>query len=320
MKTIYLFITQSCNLFCDYCYIKNKDIKMTRETFIEYHKSFPLSYRIAFFGGEPLLNWELITFITEYLKSDDRCEGFDIYSNGLLLTQDMCDFIKTNNINFIWSCDGENTGDTREGATIQEYINIEHLLEQVITETNVMITPDNMNMVGIHKFFLKRFGVFPSLRILRDDVWSNHSVDMYQKEFNKYIDYIIDNPTEIPKWIYRETEYIYKGIIKNEYRPDCKSQLHSDCLMPDGSTHLCPKMALSDVNDEYNDILYEKCKECNINMFCEKQCYEQVLKNGEPIETICKLYNILYHGVMRLDEQIRDNQHQPWINYVRTLI
>lgn len=320
MKTIYLFVTQGCNLSCNYCYIKNEDIKMTRETFLEYYESFPLSYRIAFFGGEPLLNWELITFITEYLKDDHRCEGYDIYSNGLLLTQDICDFITKHHINFIWSCDGMLTGMTRQGADIEDYYNVREYLSQVVSETNVMITPENTEMVDIHKFFVNNFNMLPSLRILRDDVWTEKSVNIYKEKFQEYIGYLVDHPREIPKWIYRETEYIYKGVIKNEYRLDCKSKSHSGCLMPDGSTHLCPKLALSDVKDEYDDILYKKCKECSINTFCEKQCYEQILKNGEPIETICELYKILYHGVIHLDEILQHKQYEPWINYVRTLI
>lgn len=322
MKTITLVITQGCNLSCEYCYIKNEDIKMTREAFLKYHESFPLflSYRIAFFGGEPLLNWELIVYITEYLSQDKRCKGLDIYSNGLLLTQEMCDFIKTNNINFIWSCDGEYTGNTRQGANIQDYYDKMNLLEQVVTETNVMITPDNMNMVDIHTFFKEQFDILPSMRIIRDDIWSNESVVEFMKNFKDYLNYLTIHPDEIPKWIYREIEYIYKGVIKNEYRPDCKTQLHSECLMPDGSIHLCPKMAVSGVKDEYDDILYKKCKDCDVNIFCEKQCYEQVLKNGEPIDTICDIYKILYHGIIEFDENVRGNQYTPWINYVRTLI
>jgi len=75
---------------------------MSRETFLEYYESLPDSpFKIFFFGGEPLINEDLIRFVVEHLKEDERCQGFEIISNGLLLTQEMAEFISEHGIDFM---------------------------------------------------------------------------------------------------------------------------------------------------------------------------------------------------------------------------
>ena len=108
MVTLQIVVTENCNLGCSYCYMKNRNTILSRETFMDFYRSLPSdnTYQIDFFGGEPLLNWDMVEFITETISDDPRFLPSTMPSNGLLLTQDKVNYIKRNNIIYSWSCDG----------------------------------------------------------------------------------------------------------------------------------------------------------------------------------------------------------------------
>ena len=316
MKTIYLVVTEGCNLSCTYCYRQGNSL-MSRETFLEYYQNLPASpFKIFFFGGEPLLNWNLIEFVVTHLQGDERCQGFEIISNGLLLNQQMVDFIKEHNIDFMWSYDG--LSDEREGASRDQYP-IEYI-KQVVTEINTMVTPNNLKILDNH-FFLKQFaGIYPSFRILRDNVWTTEKVDKFRQEFSKYIQHLKEHPDEIPKNIYREVDALYTGVYKNTMRPDCKMFGSTTTLMPNGENPLCYKLYAGSQEDAYNPELYVKCHSCEIKLFCEKGCYEQVLENGEPIDEVCTIYKIMFNEIIKLDDYLQIRGNKMWTNYIRRLV
>jgi uncharacterized protein len=75
-----LCITQECNLACSYCYIPKRPRVMSLETardavdFIFRQAAGMDQFEIGFFGGEPLLEFELIREVTPFIKSRP---GFD---------------------------------------------------------------------------------------------------------------------------------------------------------------------------------------------------------------------------------------------------
>ena len=76
-QTITFIVTEDCNLRCKYCYIthKSSNKKMKFETakkFIDYILTadirFSDSVIIEFFGGEPMLEMQLVDRISDYFK------------------------------------------------------------------------------------------------------------------------------------------------------------------------------------------------------------------------------------------------------------
>ncbi|MCJ7596631.1 MAG: SPASM domain-containing protein [Desulfobacterales bacterium] len=122
--SLYLLLTQSCNLECIYClngiktYKAENNLKMTEEiayTSVEKClKSLNSNGRleIAFFGGEPLLNWPLakkvITYCEETLKEKHRDKEilYHITSNLTFLPSDLIEWAKRYNITFLCDVDG----------------------------------------------------------------------------------------------------------------------------------------------------------------------------------------------------------------------
>lgn len=122
MISIALFVTQSCNLRCVYCYGEHGTYgsltcpEMTEETafktvdyFIE--KSGNFKYlNIHFFGGEPFINFSLIKKTVEYSQQRGNACGkvfiYTVTTNGTLLNDEIIDFLKRNKFKVLVSFDG----------------------------------------------------------------------------------------------------------------------------------------------------------------------------------------------------------------------
>jgi uncharacterized protein len=121
--SLYLLLTQSCNLGCLYCLnggktYKSEKLLMTEE--VAYRSvergldslNSDGKLEIAFFGGEPLLNWPLakkvIRFCEDTLKQrhKEKQAQYHITSNLTFLPDDLIEWAKRYHINFLCDIDG----------------------------------------------------------------------------------------------------------------------------------------------------------------------------------------------------------------------
>lgn len=123
--------TEQCNIRCTYCYfsgnyeqtrvhrpIKNKfsQIQPIIDRFLENHEMAQGAQRaIYFFGGEPLLNFELIKDVILYIrkvaherKMDISNIIYQIATNAMVLNQQIADFLAKHQVNVNVSIDGPN--------------------------------------------------------------------------------------------------------------------------------------------------------------------------------------------------------------------
>lgn len=117
-----LQVTQQCNLRCGYCaysgiYAQNRKHSSKRMNFETAKKAIDFfiertsemdKIHISFYGGEPLLEFDLMRRCVEYAK--DMVEGkeltFGITTNGTLLTDEIVEFLSTNEFHLMISLDG----------------------------------------------------------------------------------------------------------------------------------------------------------------------------------------------------------------------
>lgn len=118
-----IHITDKCNLSCKYCFegclnrpdmtkeIIDRIVDMVSDSvyFRSISKgveSSPLSY--SFFGGEPLVRFDLIKYAVEKIKKNSRkvSSSFGVTTNGTLLSKEIVDFFVDNNFSMILSIDG----------------------------------------------------------------------------------------------------------------------------------------------------------------------------------------------------------------------
>jgi uncharacterized protein len=110
-----LFLTHQCNLRCTYCYVHEK--RGTKMPIEVGHKAIDLALQLAkeklqisFFGGEPLLEWELLTDFHQYGLRRTAERGvrpiFALTTNGMLLDEERLTYLRDNDIKIGYSIDG----------------------------------------------------------------------------------------------------------------------------------------------------------------------------------------------------------------------
>lgn len=126
LNSMFLVITQNCNFGCKYCaVIENYDSgsrlkeKMSIETgraavdFFMKHleKHQPADARITFYGGEPMLNQELMFDLVPYIRNSQSPQlkkpiEIVMITNGYLYNQKLTDLFKSRNVGICVSLDG----------------------------------------------------------------------------------------------------------------------------------------------------------------------------------------------------------------------
>lgn len=106
-----LFLTRQCNLRCKYCFETHEQCSMSEETAlraVEFAANNSVqSCGISFFGGEPLLQKDLIYKCVEYAgKFTDKKFSYNITTNGLLLEEKFLNFASENRVKIAMSHDG----------------------------------------------------------------------------------------------------------------------------------------------------------------------------------------------------------------------
>ena len=118
--SIALFLTQTCNLRCVYCYGEGGEYGergvMSEETALAavdwlLASSFEeKTVRVSFFGGEPLLNFPLLQRVVTYAKEEAASRGkavrFNMTTNASLLTGEMIAYLAKEKIDPLVSFDG----------------------------------------------------------------------------------------------------------------------------------------------------------------------------------------------------------------------
>ncbi len=178
-------VTDGCNLNCKYCAyssmyegydnreFKNLPFKIAK-TAIDYVMdirdsspdiNYPLT--ISFYGGEPLLNFSLISKVIEYIKNkySDKKVRFGMTTNAMLLDKYL-DFITSNNFRLTISLDGDEKGQSYridhigKNSFSRVFRNIDLLktLYPVYFKNNVMFNSvmHNMNSAESTFDFIKR--------------------------------------------------------------------------------------------------------------------------------------------------------------------
>ena len=121
IKSMCINISHDCNLRCEYCFAAKGDFGqgrclMSLETakkaidFIIANSGTRHNLEVDFFGGEPLMNFDVVKQTVEYARSIEKQHNknfrFTITTNGLLLDDDKIDFINREMNNVVLSLDG----------------------------------------------------------------------------------------------------------------------------------------------------------------------------------------------------------------------
>lgn len=121
VKALCLHVAHDCNLRCKYCFadtgefhggrsLMSAEVGKKAIDFVIENSGSRKNIEIDYFGGEPLMNFGVVKEITEYAKEQGKKHGknfrFTITTNGILLNDDVKQYVNENMSNIVLSIDG----------------------------------------------------------------------------------------------------------------------------------------------------------------------------------------------------------------------
>ena len=121
IKALCLHVAHTCNLNCSYCFASQGKYQgnralMTFEVgkqaldFLIANSGSRHNLEVDFFGGEPLMNWDVVKQLVAYARSiEKQCNKnfrFTLTTNGMLIDDDVIDFANKEMHNVVLSLDG----------------------------------------------------------------------------------------------------------------------------------------------------------------------------------------------------------------------
>lgn len=197
LEDLLLQVTQNCNLRCEYCTYSGKYYNRTHST---KHMSFEVASRsvdffmerakdknsvvIGFYGGEPLLEFELIKRVVSYVEENysEKKVSYGMTTNGTLLTEEAVSFLIEKHFNIIISLDGPKDQHDKYRRFVSgkgsfdvvmenmQRIRTQHPVFYQNLRTNTVVTPDK-DLEALEAFLNKDEqleGITPGISMLND--------------------------------------------------------------------------------------------------------------------------------------------------------
>ena len=121
IKALCLHIAHTCNLNCSYCFasqgkyhgeraVMSLEVGKRALDFLIENSGSRRNLEVDFFGGEPLLNFEVVKELVAYARSIEKIHNknfrFTLTTNGVLIDDDVIDFANKEMSNVVLSLDG----------------------------------------------------------------------------------------------------------------------------------------------------------------------------------------------------------------------
>ncbi len=121
IKALCLHVAHTCNLNCSYCFASQGKYQGDRAVmsfevgkrafdFLIENSGTRRNLEVDFFGGEPLMNWDVVKQLVAYARSIEKQHNknfrFTLTTNGLLIDDEVIDFLNKEMSNVVLSLDG----------------------------------------------------------------------------------------------------------------------------------------------------------------------------------------------------------------------
>ena len=314
IRKLELFITEDCNLRCDYCWVPKNPRCMTLDI-AERAIDFVLgdlgpadSVEVTLFGGEPLLEFELVQRVMSYgaerARAIGKRVGWALTTNGTLLTPEMVEFAHRHGLNYLLSIDGireahdqhrrfsDGRGSFDEIAkrlpmlrNIQGWVGT----RMTVTPTNVRYLRDSVSALvglGINQF------------LIGDDVgsrWTRDGIALLQQQWIEVAE--IYHNTRSAGYPIRITAFEDKPGRENRdltHMWGCEAGRDKIAVMPSGDIYPCARFVdKAGIQDEFwlghvdvgivaertrreltddRDVIRYRCMRCSERRRCTGSC------------------------------------------------
>lgn len=349
IKAITLNVTNECNLRCSYCFEKNKCssymdtmtaekiLRFTYDRFIETRDNVNEKFNISFFGGEPLLNFDLIQDIV----SKNLDANYYITTNFVAVSDEMLQVFQDYDFGILVSIDGikEIHDKNRCNSYDRVVANIKRAIEYGLhlnLEARITITPEDVSHLfeaTKNVFELGIDNIAPCM--VYDMPWSEDTYKEYERQIRMIYEWALsiyndpNNKRNLQVKCVDEYIELCYGMQLDTSPCGFYNNMHLS-FGPDGEFGPChqihtnyknqQELLYGNINDEvinFDNIgrvlvakhkESEKCDKCNYNTFCRRGCPVENLKTTgklyEPTENVCRTIDIMYRVSKEYQEKI----------------
>lgn len=310
IKGVTLFVTQKCNFNCSYCFESNKygstttleiGKKVIDFLFSASNEDSEYIY-LSFFGGEPLLEKEMIKTLVLYGNSKSQEANrpilYNIVTNGSLLDEEFISYMSNDNFSLLLSWDGmpntqnhhrKNSGHVDYASIIEK--NARLLNKELINfSVRMTYTPETVaelseNIKYVLNAGITHIGFVPTY----ESIWSEESIHVLKSQLSIVIEIFLEyykrgiilHFQPLMNFLHCFNNNGHDKPLNHFYMHSC----HTDTLAVDVSGDIYPchrfvafdqksKYILGNINDnnfsvdKYNDYLFERKR-----LFCENNLF-----------------------------------------------
>lgn len=270
---LYLMTAQGCNFKCTYCpvpeiarkygesMLSNEDASAGIDLWLEHLNDVydpSLEYFVIFYGGEPLLNKEVIRYSLDYLRFNKNTgrlpekTNFMIATNGALVDDETVALCKQYEVMVVVGLDGPKLSndamkvDSDGNGTFDCIVAAIRLLVKggVRTFASTSITPHNIDQVAEYDDFFKELGVekfgfnFLKGRLLLEVVGKDNLQDYYRQASQSVIEHARRSGNSGYEY---QMEKKQVAFDRQDFFPvDCTCYGNQLVIQPDGQISNCP--------------------------------------------------------------------------------
>ena len=335
IKSLCLNIAHDCNLRCKYCFASQGDYDTHKRELISFDvakRAVDLLIRstegkrqhceIDFFGGEPLMNFDVVKQTIEYIREQEKIHNkifkLSLTTNGMLLDPAKVKYLTDQHISLILSLDGRpevhnrmrpdaggrDSYDTcaRNQVYAAKHRNgEEYYVRGTYTKYNLDFTEDVRHMADLG------FEGLSMEPVVGDDLSYAITDDDLPRIFDEY-----DRLTDFYLQRYDEGRpFIYYHFIMDLYRGPCIAKRLRGCgagheymcFVPNGDIYPCHQFVGQDgyvIGNVYEGVTNDtlpalfrdmhvlnkpECCKCWAKFFCSGGCHANNIKYGGNIQT-----------------------------------
>ncbi|MGE5473995.1 MAG: thioether cross-link-forming SCIFF peptide maturase [Ignavibacteriales bacterium] len=321
VKALCLHAAHDCNLRCEYCFASTGDFGHSRglmplETakktidFLLANSGARKNLEVDFFGGEPLMNFEVVKETVRYGREREKELGknirFTLTTNGMLLNEEVMEFVNENMSNLVLSIDGRQEVNDRVRCRIDGTGTYNHILPRIkaaadsrnqekyyvrgtFTRHNLDFAEDVLHLADLG---FKQVSVEPVVASAdKNYALRNEDVETVCKEYEKLAAEFINRYKNGKGFNFFHFQLeLDEGPCISKRLKGCGAGDEYLAVTPEGEIYPChqfvgnEKFLIGNVNDGIlkeeirevfkgsNIFTKEKCKECWCKFYCSGGC------------------------------------------------
>lgn len=338
LNSLWLNVVHTCNMKCKYCFVDNgsygdksgymdQDIAIQAvEKWLNNLDTKQKTFNVIFFGGEPLLNWELIEYIVKTIdsvmkKKQMHCRYY-LTTNATIFNKKISDLIELHDFVFSISIDGldwihnynrplANGHDSYElvRKNVKALLNVDPkaIANMVVRREDIPFIVDSVEELWKMGFMEVKVVLSMECQIdLSFDDLIEYKEQMEQLAYATYKNILKEDNHVVENFI-----EIFSSISSRNNCGGCA--LYNDRVMvvsPDGNEFKCYKQ-ISGNKDAQGHKFVEECDKCWAVSLCDEGCpLDHEIFTGDfykRSEELCNRSKCLFDIALKLYIQFANN-------------